>query len=145
EALLDVLCVERLHALDPPARAAVLNALQVSETIRAHPRGQEWARHIICHSEGIQLNLMKLLLDNTGTYHNLHKLVYTDVTDPMIRESIIRHIRTQALLLRDQRDEGEYIMLKATGDQLPRNHKHKDDDLPFADVTVRSRRHQVRE
>eukprot|EP01134_Creolimax_fragrantissima_P008499 CFRG8499T1 len=144
EALLDVLCVERLHALDPPARAAVLNALQVSETIRSHPRGQEWARHVICHSESTHLNLMKLLLDNTGTYHNLHKLVYYDVTDPMIRESIIRHIRTQALLLRDgMGDEGEYMLLKASGDQLPSNHVHKDTDLPFADVTVRARRHQA--
>jgi hypothetical protein len=31
-------------------------------------------------------HLVKLMLDNTGTYHSLHKLVYMDISDVKIRE-----------------------------------------------------------
>jgi hypothetical protein len=41
--------------LDPAARAALLNALMVSDTLRTHPRGAEWAKNIFLNTHSMEL------------------------------------------------------------------------------------------
>ncbi|KAL8002365.1 hypothetical protein Plhal703r1_c15g0071751 [Plasmopara halstedii] len=93
--ILDLLCTTRLADLSVMSRAVLLDALMVMK-ISAHPMAQKWVRNIILKTQGDDLSNLKTYTDAKGDFHSMHKLVFNDVRDPIIRADILSHIQREA-------------------------------------------------
>lgn len=93
--LLDLLCTTRLADLTVTSRAILLDALMVMK-LSAHPMGEKWVRNIILKTSGDDLSNLKTYTDAKGDFHSMHKLVFNDIRDPMIRADILNHIKREA-------------------------------------------------
>lgn len=93
--ILDLLCTTRLADLSVMSRAVVLDALMVMK-ISAHPMAQKWVRNIILKTQGDDLSNLKTYTDAKGDFHSMHKLVFNDLRDPIIRTDILSHIQREA-------------------------------------------------
>ncbi|CAI5703563.1 unnamed protein product [Peronospora effusa] len=93
--MLDLLCITRLADLSVMSRALLLDALMVMK-ISAHPMAEKWVRNIILKTQGDDLSNLKTYTDAKGDFHSMHKLVFNDIRDPMIRADILSHIQHEA-------------------------------------------------
>ncbi|GMF48624.1 unnamed protein product [Phytophthora fragariaefolia] len=93
--ILDLLCTTRLADLSVMSRALLLDALMVMK-ISAHPMAEKWVRHIILKTQGDDLSSLKTYTDAKGDFHSMHKLVFNDIRDPIIRADILAHIQREA-------------------------------------------------
>lgn len=98
--LLELLAVRRLDELHVQSRAALLDALQRLR-LTAHPRAEEFVRRVFLRTFGKQLAMLKCALDAKGSAQSLHKLVFTDVRSPAVRNDILRHFAEQAGVVRE--------------------------------------------
>jgi len=78
------------------ARAALIHGLMRISTIKYSHQQMEWASKSLLGAKGEDLTLLKNLLDSSGDYNNLFKLVYLDITDEALNKKIVRHIHRQA-------------------------------------------------
>ncbi|KAK1930355.1 hypothetical protein P3T76_014026 [Phytophthora citrophthora] len=93
--ILDLLCTTRLADLSVMSRALLLDALMVMK-ISAHPMAEKWVRNIILKTQGDDLSNLKTYTDAKGDFHSMHKLVFNDIRDPIIRADILSHIQREA-------------------------------------------------
>jgi hypothetical protein len=93
--ILDLLCTTRLADLSVMSRALLLDALMVMK-ISAHPMAEKWVRNIILKTQGDDLSNLKTYTDSKGDFHSMHKLVFNDIRDPIIRADILSHIQREA-------------------------------------------------
>ncbi len=89
DQLLKLLTVDRLHDLSLQTRADIVWALQKGRT---HRPLEMAIRNIILGSTGEELRRLRNVLNLSGTYRDLPRLVFTDIDDPAIRAEIIDHI-----------------------------------------------------
>lgn len=93
--LVDLLCTTRLADLTVTSRALLLDALMVMK-LSAHPLGEKWVRNVILKTSGDDLSNLKTYTDAKGDFHSMHKLVFNDIRDPVIRADILNHIKREA-------------------------------------------------
>ena len=93
--LIQLLAVDRLHALTVMSRVIVLHALQLMK-LRANPRAEYWVRNIIQSTHQGDLSELKTLTDAKGDYFSMKKLLYDDIKSQTIRHDILNHIRREA-------------------------------------------------
>merc|ERR1712232_1092419 len=67
-------------------------------------RSQYIVKTIVCSCTGEDVTTLKNLIDGSGGYQNLHKLVYSCVRDDDIRDEIISHFSAQAHEVRFQNE-----------------------------------------
>jgi len=65
-------------------------------------RRQEAVKQILLSTVGQELTELKKLLDGTGNYHNLYKLVYHDISYEVVRSEILTHIQKQSKVVRQR-------------------------------------------
>uniref|UniRef100_A0A7S3PK64 Phosphatidate phosphatase APP1 catalytic domain-containing protein n=1 Tax=Aplanochytrium stocchinoi TaxID=215587 RepID=A0A7S3PK64_9STRA len=78
------------------ARAALIHGLMRMSTIKYSKQQMRWATQTFLGAKGEDLTLLKSLLDSSGDYNNLFKLVFIDVTDEKMHKQILSHIHRQA-------------------------------------------------
>ncbi|TYZ66438.1 hypothetical protein PybrP1_002411 [[Pythium] brassicae (nom. inval.)] len=93
--LVDLLCTTRLADLTVTSRALLLDALMVMK-LSAHPQGEKWVRNVLLKTAGDDLSALKTCTDAKGDFHSMHKLVFNDIRDPVIRAAILNHIKREA-------------------------------------------------
>ncbi|KAK9810420.1 hypothetical protein WJX72_010416 [[Myrmecia] bisecta] len=82
----------RLPHLTTLSRAALVDALQ-KVGLRYRTQRQCWARNICLSTHGTQLTQLKAFLDDGGDYHNVYKLLYSDMQGAYQKE-LLQHIST---------------------------------------------------
>lgn len=92
--LLELLTVDRVNDLGVRSKVAVLDAMQKMR-VNAHPRGEEFVRSVLLSTKGHDLTKLKCFMDSKGTFHNLHKLIFSDVKSEETRMNILAHIYDQ--------------------------------------------------
>jgi len=93
-----------LGMLSVLSKAVLVDALQKSG-IRS-TRRQLAVQRILLSCTDVDLTMLKNLVDGSGTYHNLYKLVYHDISKAAIRDEILRHFASEAQALRSESGEG---------------------------------------
>ena len=87
--------VKNIDHLSPLPKAVAMHAMMKINTLPYHRGQREWVRTLFCSTRGDELTALKMHLDGTTDYHNLYKLVYTDVTDTDLRTEILNHIKNE--------------------------------------------------
>jgi len=87
--------VKSIDHLSPLPKAVAMHAMMKINTLPFHRGQREWVRTLFCSTSGDELTVLKMHLDGTTDYHNLYKLVYTDVTDEDLRKEILDHIKAE--------------------------------------------------
>lgn len=97
------------NLLDPFTKAILLNALQKVgiTTFRTNA-----VRRLILSCDAAELKELKSALDSTGDYFNLHKLIYSDLREP-VRSELILYLQKKALELRNA---GQAVGVKILSD-----------------------------
>jgi len=83
------------------SKAVLVDALQM-RGIRFKRKAQHAVRCLILSCKGEHLTMLKNLIDGSGGYHNLHKLVYFDFTNSAWREELLLHFAEEAARARAQ-------------------------------------------
>eukprot|EP00939_MAST-03C_sp_MAST-3C-sp1_P003607 g3607.t1 len=96
---LELLTIDRVNDLGLRSKVAILDALQKMR-LHAHPRGEEFVLSVIRSTKGHALTKLKSYMDSKGTFHNLHKLVFTDVRSDKVRDAILAHIYDEGAFVR---------------------------------------------
>lgn len=91
--LLDLLCTRRAAELSLPVRASLATALQQGAT---HAQAEARLRDLFLGLKGRELTGFKNLLEAGGEYHDLHKLVFDDVDDVVVRAELLTHFQREA-------------------------------------------------
>lgn len=112
--LLELFAVDRVGDLEPRSKVAVLDALQKMR-LHAHPRGEEFVLSVLRSTKGHDLTQLKSMMDSKGTFHNLHKLVFSDVKSSSIRTQILAHFY----------DEGSFVRRKSLRIRLRKRRMRK--------------------
>jgi hypothetical protein len=103
--LLTLLAIDRISELVVPSRAALLDGLQRMK-LSAHPQSEKYVLNIITNTKGDELSELKTLTDNKGDVNSMHKLIYTDIRSPSIKESILKYIAHEASVQRAHSEIG---------------------------------------
>ena len=93
--LLKLLSVDRISELVIPSRVVLLDSLQRLK-LSAHPQCEQYVKNIIFSTKTDDLSELKTLMDNKGDINNMHKLIYSDIRNPAIKDSILKYIAHQA-------------------------------------------------
>lgn len=86
--------------MSPLTKAIMIDALQKSG-LKAHRKRAEMVLTLLLATQGKDLTELKNLIDGSGTYHNLYKLVYHDIRDRSQRKRLIEHLVEEARKLRE--------------------------------------------
>eukprot|EP00924_Labyrinthula_sp_SR-Ha-C_P001244 snap_masked-scaffold_7-processed-gene-18.30-mRNA-1 protein AED:0.29 eAED:0.31 QI:0/-1/0/1/-1/1/1/0/734 len=89
---LKYLLENREHDLTTFARASLIHTLMRLHTISFSMDQMKWAVKSFLGCSGTDLTLLKALLDTSGDYNNLLKLVFVDIKDEDSRRQILSHI-----------------------------------------------------
>lgn len=92
EAIVELLCVERVAELSPRMRARVVHALRELAPSAVISRG---IRSCLLSLTGEPFRDMKYLLNSTGDRHDLEHVVFERLT-PVDREAVLAHIAAEA-------------------------------------------------
>lgn len=77
------------------SKAVLISALQMG-SLRGRPDSQLAVRDLLVSCFGEDLMYLKNLIDGSGVYHNLYKLLYRDLTDCRLRSEILGHIKRES-------------------------------------------------
>jgi len=83
------------------SKSILVHAMQ-QRGLRRHKDSQKAVWRIIFSSKGRELTTLKNLIDSSGGYQNLYKLVHADTTGGRLRESILAHFAAQAKTVRNE-------------------------------------------
>lgn len=64
--------------------------------LSAHPFSEQYVRNIIVTTKTDDLSELKSLTDSKGDVNSMHKLLYTDIRNAAVKESILKYISQQA-------------------------------------------------
>jgi len=76
-------------------KAIIIDAL-MKKGKRLSPDRQHEVEALLLSCTGDDVTTLKNLIDGSGNYHNLYKLIYSDIKLPYIRTAILTHFATQA-------------------------------------------------
>eukprot|EP00598_Pedospumella_elongata_P009918 CAMPEP_0185006840 /NCGR_PEP_ID=MMETSP1098-20130426/85668_1 /TAXON_ID=89044 /ORGANISM="Spumella elongata, Strain CCAP 955/1" /LENGTH=856 /DNA_ID=CAMNT_0027535075 /DNA_START=328 /DNA_END=2895 /DNA_ORIENTATION=+ len=93
--LLQLLSVDRVSELAVTSRVVLLDSLQRMK-LTAHPQCEEFAKNIILSTKGEQLSELKTLMDSKGDVNSMHKLIYLDIRNKEVQQTILKYIAHQA-------------------------------------------------
>ncbi|CAJ1329055.1 unnamed protein product [Effrenium voratum] len=79
--------------LDPFSKAMLINGMQ---KYGVNNRRLDYVRDLIKSCKNYDLTVLKSILDSTGDYNSLHKLVYNDIRCKRTREEVLYHIAQEA-------------------------------------------------
>lgn len=82
------------------SKAILIDALQ-KRGVRHSITYQTMIKDLVLSCNGKDLTTLKTLIDGSGSFHNLYKLIYEDVTKRAYREAILEHLRAEAKATRD--------------------------------------------
>eukprot|EP00434_Breviolum_minutum_P017569 symbB.v1.2.015505.t1/scaffold1160.1/size134679/14 len=95
--------------LDPFTKAILLNALSKVGVTTCRTGA---VRRLILSCNAAELKELKSALDSTGDYFNLHKLIYSDLREP-VRSELLAHLQERSLELRA---DGQAVGVKILSD-----------------------------
>ena len=105
--ILKYLMEERHNDLSTIARASILHGLMRSQTLPFFSKEMEWAVTVFCGSKDGETTLLKNMLDSSGDFNNLYKLVYNDIKIPDLRKKLLKHISKQGkIVIADNKERG---------------------------------------
>eukprot|EP00931_Biecheleriopsis_adriatica_P056940 TRINITY_DN33777_c0_g1_i1.p1 TRINITY_DN33777_c0_g1~~TRINITY_DN33777_c0_g1_i1.p1 ORF type:complete len:717 (-),score=135.84 TRINITY_DN33777_c0_g1_i1:230-2380(-) len=90
--------------LDTVSKAMLIHGLQTSGHLGYWLQSK--VRDLFLSCEGIELTRLKTLVDGSGGYQNLHKLIFVDVYDGSLRNEILEHFAAEAVSLRSAKGRG---------------------------------------
>ena len=93
--LLTLLSVDRVTELNNASRAMLLDGFQRMK-LSAHAQAEQWVQSIILKTKDDNLSELKSLTDSKGDFNSMHKLVYWDIRNPIVKNNILLHIEKQA-------------------------------------------------
>jgi len=93
--LLHLLAMDRISGLAVPSRVVLLDGLQRMK-LSAHPQSEQLVKNIIINTKAEALTELKCLTDSKGDVNSMHKLLYRDIRNPSIRDSILKYIEREA-------------------------------------------------
>lgn len=93
--IVDLLCNIRFPDLSIRSRAFILDALMVMK-LSAHAKSEVWVQRLICRTYGDDLSKLKSCTDAKADIHSMHKLVFSDLRNASIQQSVLAHIKQQA-------------------------------------------------
>ena len=93
QALMRLLTQERLAELSLETRALLVNGLQVGDTDRVDEAA---LGNLFRGTRGADLTRLKLRIDQTGDYHDLHQLLFHDMDHSECASQILGHIAREA-------------------------------------------------
>lgn len=93
--IIELLSIERIAHLNVVSRVVVLHALQIMK-LPANMKAEHCVRNIILSTYQDDLSELKTLSDAKGDYYSFVKLVFDDIKSDIVRDEILKHIRTQA-------------------------------------------------
>ena len=100
--VLRLLCDDRLDELDTDSKVVLIDAL-MKLGLQAHKMNEQWLWNIIRSTEAEELMRLKNLMDATGTYHTLFKLVNHDIHNERVLKMVKAHITREATVVRSRR------------------------------------------
>ena len=100
--VLRLLCDDRLDELDTDSKVVLIDAL-MKLGLQAHKMNEQWLWNIIRSTEAEELMRLKNLMDATGTYHTLFKLVNHDIQNERVLEMVRAHIAREGIVVRSRR------------------------------------------
>lgn len=89
--LLNLLAETRISELNVASKVMLLDGLQKLK-LSAHPMSEEYVKNIIMSTQGDELSALKSLTDSKGDVNSMHKLIYEDIRNVIIRKTILDHI-----------------------------------------------------
>lgn len=93
--LLHLLARERIHDLNVRSRAVLLDSMQ-RLGVSAQSSLEEFIKNIFISTKGDDLSELKCLMDSKGDLFSMHYLVFVQLRNPSVRQSILDHIAKQA-------------------------------------------------
>eukprot|EP00127_Corallochytrium_limacisporum_P003198 Clim_evm47s147 gene=Clim_evmTU47s147 len=96
--LLDLFFFKRINEFSVVVRAALISALMRTDNlIQTHPKGHAYVASALLSLQGNDLVLFKALIDSTGDYYTMHKLLYIDLPEGPTRKKILQHFKVEAV------------------------------------------------
>jgi len=95
EELIDIIAYQRSKDLTIPAKCMVITALQILR-LNVYEPALKAVESLLLSTFADELTELKTFIDNKESYHDLNKLIYTDVTDEETRNKILEHFQVQA-------------------------------------------------
>jgi len=92
------------------SKAVLVHALH-QKGIRFSKRSQQAVCRIVFSCKGEELTTLKNLIDGSGGYLNLYKMVYEGITSPSLQKLILKHFETQAKSIRTELGRARGIKL----------------------------------
>jgi hypothetical protein len=77
----------------------VLDGLQRMK-LSAHPQSEQFVKNIIFSTKGDDLSELKTLMDNKGDVNSMHKLLFSDIRNPAVKDSVLKYIAHEANIQR---------------------------------------------
>lgn len=93
QALLDLLCRERVKELTPVSKALLISSMQLGATRHRHELA---IRDLFVSSHGADLTAVKQLVDTGADHRDLAQLIYRDIDSTHLRAEILHHFRSEA-------------------------------------------------
>lgn len=97
--VLKLLCMDRVRELAILSKVVLLDSLQKMK-LSAHPQSELYVKNIIMNTKTDELSELKTLMDSKGDVNSMHKLLYTDIRNPAIKDAILKYIAHQAEIQR---------------------------------------------
>mmetsp|Transcript_75988 Transcript_75988/g.211062 ORF Transcript_75988/g.211062 Transcript_75988/m.211062 type:complete len:711 (-) Transcript_75988:85-2217(-) len=86
------------NLLGTKAKNRLIEALQKKGTVKH--KVQHVLAQILLSSHGMELTALKNSIDARGNYHNLYKLVYSDIRNRRLRQRVLDHLTSEAQAVR---------------------------------------------
>eukprot|EP00927_Polykrikos_kofoidii_P026889 TRINITY_DN23868_c0_g1_i2.p1 TRINITY_DN23868_c0_g1~~TRINITY_DN23868_c0_g1_i2.p1 ORF type:complete len:1905 (+),score=297.54 TRINITY_DN23868_c0_g1_i2:134-5848(+) len=93
--LIELLCVHRAPILSVRSKAALLHTLMVMR-LSSSNSAAAGVESLLLSAEGDELSELKCLQDGHGDIHSMHKLVFQDIPDGMLRNRVLNHILSES-------------------------------------------------
>lgn len=97
-ALMELLSCRRVAALNYVGKAIVIDAMH-RIGLSSYMGMQRWLVAAFCSASGDELLEIKSILDSSGDYFNLAKLVFDSLTDDAARAELLQHLASEAAAL----------------------------------------------
>lgn len=81
----------------------VIDGIQKVDDIFKRSEKNELLATLVCCAEGATLRDLKMVIDHKGSHHNMNRLIYTDINNPLERQRVLEHIEKQARVYANDR------------------------------------------
>lgn len=93
--LLELLAKDRVRELTVTSKAILLDALQKMK-LSAHALTESYVRNIFYATKSDELSELKCMTDGKGDINSMHRLVFVDMRNQDMKNSLLQHIAKEA-------------------------------------------------